>query len=113
MKKILNILSVAAVLSVTTVPFVLAQNVQNNNTETTGQYVNSSVVTAKVKSALLAQKNIDSSTINVQSETVTNNKIIVILTGTQKNETQIELAVLTAKNVKGVSKVINKLTVSQ
>lgn len=92
---------------------VHAETTQNDSTETTGQYANASSITAKVKSALLAKKGLDSTKISVQSETVENNKTIVLLTGTQKTQTQIDLAVATTKQVKGVTKVVNKLSIGE
>lgn len=113
MKKFLKILLGATSLLFTILPLAYSETSQNDSTETAGQYLNSSTITTKVKSALLAKKDIDSTKINVQSEAASNGKTIVILTGTQKSQALVELAGLTAKQVNGVTKVINNLTVAK
>ena len=114
MKKTLTIILGTIGLSLAALPVAQADNLQNGSTETTGQYMSASAITAKVKTALLSKKNLDSTRIKVQSETVSNNpdKYIVILTGTQKSQNLVDLAGLTVKEVDGVTKVINKLTVA-
>lgn len=74
--------------------------------ESTGQYLDSSVITSKVKSQLLVTKNIDSTAINV-----TTYKDTVQLSGFVNTQAQKELAAQTAANVNGVNTVINNLVV--
>ncbi len=75
-----------------------------SSTESTGQYVSNSAVTAKVKAALLATKGLDSNNISVT--TVGN---VVTLTGTVDNTAQVELAQQVAAGVNGVNQVQNNL----
>jgi osmotically-inducible protein OsmY len=79
---------------------------QANNPETTGQYVNSSMVTTKVKTALLNTKGIDSTDISV-----TTYKGTVQLSGFVDTQAQKTLAAQVAGNVEGVSDVENDLIV--
>jgi len=113
MKKVLNMLVVSIGLSLVVLPLAYAETIKDENIETTSQYVDSSAITAKVKSVLLAKKGVDSTKISVQSEAAADGQIVVILTGTQPSTAQINLAGLTAMNVKGVAKVVNKLTVAR
>lgn len=74
--------------------------------ESSGQYVDSSAATTKVKAALLATKGIDSTDISVDTY-----KGIVQLSGFVNTQAQKTLAGQTAANVKGVKKVVNNLVV--
>jgi hyperosmotically inducible protein len=78
------------------------------STETTGQYMANSAITAKVKAALLATKGLDSNDISVQT---TGN--VVTLTGTVDNSAQVQLAEQVAAGVDGVNQVQNNLQSSQ
>jgi osmotically-inducible protein OsmY len=77
-----------------------------SNSESTGQYVDSSAITTKVKTALLGTKGLNSADISVETY-----KGTVQLSGFVDNQTQKTLAVQVAGNVKGVKKVINNLIV--
>ena len=77
-----------------------------NTGETAGQYISSSALTAKVKSALVATQGLDSNDINV---TTVND--VVTLQGVVDNKAQAELADRVASGVSGVVGVNNKLTV--
>ncbi|MDF2939418.1 MAG: transport-associated protein [Gammaproteobacteria bacterium] len=74
--------------------------------ESTGQYVDSSAVTTKVKTALLATKGIDSNSITVNTY-----KSTVQLSGFVDTQAQKNLAGQTAANVTGVQRVINNIIV--
>lgn len=73
-------------------------------TESTGQYVSSSALTAKVKAALVGTQGIDSNDINVK--TVGG---VVTLNGAVANSAQVELAGKVAAGVDGVKQVQNNL----
>lgn len=75
-------------------------------TEGTGGFIDDSVITTKVKSALLAEKNIRSTQI-----TVTTFKGKVQLSGFVRSQEEINLAVNAAKNVVGVTQVHNSLII--
>ncbi|MCC2626309.1 MAG: hypothetical protein K0R14_2182 [Burkholderiales bacterium] len=80
-----------------------------NKTETTGQYLKATSVTGKVKAALLTKSNIDSNNISVSSrKSSAGPGSIVILSGTQKSQELVDLAIATAKDVDGVDEVISK-----
>ncbi|MDO8953358.1 MAG: BON domain-containing protein [Gammaproteobacteria bacterium] len=74
--------------------------------ESTGQYVDSSTITTKVKSALVATKGIDSTDINVETY-----KGTVQLSGFVNTQAQKVLAEKTAKQVKGVNQVVDNIVV--
>jgi len=76
------------------------------NQESTGQYVDSSVMTTKVKTALLNTKGIDSTNISV-----TTYKGTVQLSGFVNSDAQKQLAEHVAESVKGVTGVENDLIV--
>jgi hyperosmotically inducible periplasmic protein len=73
--------------------------------ETTGEYVDDSVLTTKVKAALLAEKNLKSLDISVESTDG-----VVTLSGAVTSSAQQKQAVDVAKHVKGVKDVHNSLT---
>lgn len=76
------------------------------STESTGQYVDNSVITTKVKTALLNNSQIPSRNI-----TVTSYKGTVQLSGFVENQQQIDLAGQIASQVTGVTQVKNDLIV--
>jgi osmotically-inducible protein OsmY len=72
--------------------------------EGTGQYVDDSVITAKVKTAIFEQPGLKSSEINVETF-----KGIVQLSGFVISQDNINVAVATAKGVHGVTSVKNDM----
>jgi len=74
--------------------------------ETTKQIVEDTAVTAKVRTALLAEKNVKSADIAVETF-----QGKVILRGNVPDHNQVELAGKVAKSVEGVQAVDNRLTV--
>lgn len=92
----------------TAITFVLALSAcsPTPTTEGTGGYIDDSVITTKVKSALLAEKNIRSTQI-----TVTTFKGKVQLSGFVRSQEEINLAVNAAKKVVGVTEVHNSLII--
>lgn len=75
-----------------------------SSTETAGQYVSNSALTAKVKAALVGTQGIDSADINVK--TVGG---VVTLNGTVDNDAQVALAGKVAAGIDGVQQVQNNL----
>ena len=74
--------------------------------EATGQYVDDSVITTKIKSAILGEPGLKVSEINVETF-----KGVVQLSGFVSSQADINSAVMVAKNVKGVSSVKNDMRV--
>ncbi|OIQ98002.1 osmotically-inducible protein Y precursor [mine drainage metagenome] len=80
--------------------------VETRTTDSTGQYVDDSVITAKVKSALLGDNNVKSFAVSV--ETV---KGVVQLSGFVNTQDQKDAAGKDARGVAGVKEVKNNLIV--
>jgi len=71
----------------------------------TGEYIGDSALTTKVKAAFLAEKDLKSLPISVEST-----QGVVTLSGKLVSSAQIDQAVEVAKNVSGVTDVHNSLT---
>ncbi len=76
--------------------------------ERSGSMVDDSVITAKVKSALISDKDVKAREI-----IVTTRKGEVVLSGMVENQNQVDRAVQIASNVEGVKNVSNRLTVKR
>jgi osmotically-inducible protein OsmY len=74
--------------------------------ESTGQYVDDTAITAKVKTAIFEQPSLKSAEINVETF-----KGVVQLSGFVRSQENINTAMATAKTVKGVSSVKNDMIV--
>lgn len=74
--------------------------------ESTGEYVDDSVITTKVKAAVLNEPTLKSSEINVETF-----KGVVQLSGFVSTESDTKKAVEVARNVKGVTSVKNDMLV--
>ena len=72
--------------------------------ESTGQYVDDTAITAKVKTAIFEQPSLKSAEINVETF-----KGVVQLSGFVRSQENINTAVVTAKNVHGVTSVKNDM----
>lgn len=96
----------AALATAITFALALSACSPTPTTEGTGGYIDDSVITTKVKSALLAEKNIRSTQI-----TVTTFKGKVQLSGFVRSQEEINLAVNAAKKVVGVTEVHNSLII--
>jgi len=77
-----------------------------SKSEGTGEYVDDTVITAKVKTAILETPGLKSSEINVETF-----KGIVQLSGFVATQDSVNLAMSTARSVKGVSSVKNDMRV--
>ncbi|SFN54739.1 BON domain-containing protein [Xenorhabdus japonica] len=73
-------------------------------TESTGNYIDDTVITTKIKSALLSDKVLKSTEINVETF-----KGRVQLSGFVRSPEDIKRAIQIAKEVKGVNTVINSI----
>ncbi len=77
-----------------------------SRSEGTGEYVDDTVITAKVKTAIFEQPNLKTAEINVETF-----KGVVQLSGFVSSQENVNVAVATAKTVKGVSSVKNDMRV--
>ncbi len=75
-----------------------------SKSEGTGEYVDDTVITAKVKTAIFQEPTLKSSEINVETF-----KGVVQLSGFVASQDNIKLAAATAKTVKGVTSVKNDI----
>ena len=73
-------------------------------TESTGEYVDDTVITGKVKTAIFDQPTLKSAEINVETF-----KGVVQLSGFVSSKENVDLAMATAKGVKGVTSVKNDM----
>jgi osmotically-inducible protein OsmY len=73
-------------------------------TEGTGEYVDDTVITSKVKAAILKEPNLKSAEINVETF-----KGVVQLSGFVSNQSSANTAVALANNVSGVKSVKNDM----
>jgi osmotically-inducible protein OsmY len=72
--------------------------------EGTGEYVDDSVITGKVKAAILEEPSLKSAEINVETF-----KGVVQLSGFVSSQAKIHTAMVTAEHVKGVTSVKNDM----
>ena len=87
--------------------FILALNVTSTAFgESTGQYIDDAAITTKVKAALLADKNLKSTHISVET-----NRGTVELSGTVDTMDEESMAVKDANQIKGVRAVKDLLVV--
>jgi osmotically-inducible protein OsmY len=77
-----------------------------SRSEGTGEYVDDTVITAKVKTAIFEQPTLKSAEINVETF-----KGVVQLSGFVSSQASVSLAAATARNVKGVTSVKNDMLV--
>jgi osmotically-inducible protein OsmY len=77
-----------------------------SKSEGTGEYVDDTVITTKVKAAILEQPNLKSAEINVETF-----KGVVQLSGFVNSQANVESAMMVAKNVGGVKSVKNDMRV--
>ena len=96
---------VASVLSITALALTMGC-ASTAKTEGTGEYFDDTVLTTKVKSAIFEQPTLKSAEINVETF-----KGVVQLSGFVSSHDNANLAVATAKGVKGVSSVKNDMRI--
>lgn len=95
---------VAATLALGSAPLLAQAEDTAAKKSEAGQYLSDSAITAKVKSALLAEKGLKSTDISVETQNGT-----VQLSGFVASSAQIDQAVDVAKHVKGVKDVKDDL----
>ena len=83
-----------------------ADNSNRRGIDQTGEFMSDSWITTKVKTDLVADKQVHSTDIHVK--TVDG---VVTLTGTTSSQAEIDRAVQDANSVKGVKSVVNKLEI--
>lgn len=79
-----------------------------SSTESAGNAIDETVITGKVKAALLADERVKGLDIDVETK-----QNEVMLSGFVDNQSQIDNAEKIAKNIEGVNKVTNKLAVKK
>ena len=79
-----------------------------DNGSTLGRKVDDAAITAKVKAALLAANDVKGTDISVET-----NSGRVTLSGVVQDQTQVDRAVSTARNIDGVVEVENRLMVGK
>ena len=105
-RKAVTYAAMCALTAVMAISLPIARPVWAADTgEKAGEYIDDSVLTTKVKAALLAEKNLKSLDISVESTDG-----VVTLSGDVVSSAQIKQAVDVAKHVKGVKDVHNSLT---
>jgi len=93
----------ASVLSIAALAFTVGC-ASTAKTEGTGEYIDDTVITTKVKTAIFEQPTLKSAEINVETF-----KGVVQLSGFVSSQDNANLAVATARGVKGVSSVKNDM----
>jgi osmotically-inducible protein OsmY len=88
-----------------TTPGNTAQNAGPSDSKL-GQAVSDAKITASVKTALLAERHVSGTAINVDTS-----EGRVTLKGTVKSQTEIDRALEIARTTKGVKEVVNQLTI--
>ncbi|MBP6122226.1 MULTISPECIES: BON domain-containing protein [Providencia] len=101
MIKSMNALFIAAFMALT-----LSACAPTAKTEGTGGYIDDTVITTKVKSALLAEKDLKSTQISVETF-----KGRVQLSGFVASNSDANKAIEAARQVKGVQSVINSMKI--
>nr|WP_066753356.1 BON domain-containing protein [Proteus myxofaciens] len=97
---------ISAVFAALLMVFTIAACSPTPKTEGTGGYFDDSVITTKVKTALLGEKNLNSTQISVETF-----KGKVQLSGFVSSEADANRAIDTTRNVKGVKGVINSMSI--
>ena len=100
MKTMKSVASLFAVLAVAGLMGCAA----TTKSESTGQYVDDTAITAKVKTAIFEQPTLKSAEINVETF-----KGVVQLSGFVRSQDNVNTAIMTAKNVHGVTSVKNDM----
>ncbi len=99
-----NLKTTARLLGATVALALLGACASTRTHEGTGEYVDDTVITTKVKAAILGEPTLNAAEINVETF-----KGRVQLSGFVSSRPQMETAVMVARNVKGVSGVVNDM----
>lgn len=108
MNRSFNKFSTALLLMVTLAggSLVLSSCTSNKQTESTGEYIDDSVITTKVKAAIFNDESLKVLEINVETF-----KGVVQLSGFVSSQADIDRAVSVARSIKGVRSVENDMVV--
>lgn len=102
----MNKFTAASILSAVVVLSAVAGCASTEKRESTGQYMDDTTLTAKVKTAILKEPELKSSEINVETF-----KGRVQLSGFVSSKASVDRAVAVAQGVSGVSSVANDMRV--
>lgn len=100
----MNLKTLLTVVLLASSPFIFTACAHDGHERSTGEVIDDSTITAKVKSELLAEKDVNSFDIKVKTFNGT-----VQLSGFVDSQWQIDKAVQIAASVKGVQHVTNNL----
>ena len=100
-----TITRISALLAAFAMAFTLGC-ASTSKSEGTGEYVDDSVITAKVKTAIFNEPTLKSAEINVETF-----KGVVQLSGFVASQANVDKAIVVAKHVNGVSSVKNDMRV--
>lgn len=109
--KFLKATLIASVLIVNTFSLIAAETVKESITKTihsAGEEIEDSVITSKVKIALLIHR----STSTVRTEVITKNAVVTLF-GTVQNNAEKELLTKLVEDIHGVKGVQNKMTIAK
>ena len=95
-----------ALLSILAVASLMGGCASTSTHESTGQYVDDTAITTKVKTAIFEQPTLKSAEINVETF-----KGVVQLSGFVSSQDNVNLAMATARGVHGVTSVKNDMRV--
>ena len=104
--KLSRVLSLTALVGILSTGFLAGGCASTATSSSTGEYVDDTVITTKVKSALLGDDRVKSFDISVKTV-----KDVVTLTGLVDTEVQRQAAARDAADVAGVRSVVNNLIV--
>ncbi|HGN1705865.1 TPA: BON domain-containing protein [Providencia rettgeri] len=98
--------AVSSILIIIFMAFTLSACAPSTKSEGTGGYIDDTVITTKVKSALLAEKNLKSTQISVETF-----KGRVQLSGFVNSQADINKALEATRKVAGVQSVVNSMKI--
>ncbi|MEY0599236.1 BON domain-containing protein [Providencia alcalifaciens] len=98
--------AISSILVVIFMGITLTACAPSSKSEGTGGYIDDTVITTKVKSALLAEKNLKSTQISVETF-----KGQVQLSGFFNSQADVNKAIETTRKVAGVQSVINSMKI--
>ncbi|EJD6506171.1 MULTISPECIES: BON domain-containing protein [Providencia] len=98
--------AISSILVVIFMGITLTACAPSSKSEGTGGYIDDTVITTKVKSALLAEKNLKSTQISVETF-----KGQVQLSGFVSSQADVNKAIETTRKVAGVQSVINSMKI--
>ena len=104
MKHVINVVRLSPTILLMSVFILLAGCASTDTTSGTGEYIDDTVITTKVKAAIFNDSSLKSSEINVETF-----KARVQLSGFVGSQEDIDTAVRLARTVAGVESVVNSM----